>query len=655
MRLNLNIIFWGGLFVVLTPAARAQSGATVAPPDRAQAVETARRLTHLLDYVGRDYAGAVSNGKILKAEEYAEQREMVSHLEQLAASLPQLAGDAAFSAELRGLRGAVEGKADAAVVAGRCKTMRERLIESLAIATYPVRPPDLAAGGNYFAANCAPCHGNGGKGDGPSAASLNPKPSDLTGPRMAGLSPYQVANTIRFGVNGTGMAAHSRETDAQVWNAAFFVTALAHPDAPAPATRSGPASAVPFTLRELASSSDRDLQARHPGAAPALLDWARHHPPASGGDVDDFGIARALLDQSLGRYARGDKDGARQDALDSYLEGVEPLEGRLRSRHPSYVLEVEGRLAGLRTLMAQSAPTAKISAEGESARRLLERGDELLSDNELSPFWLLVSASAILLREGLEAVLVVVMLLGLAAGTGARKIRGATHAGWAGALLLGVVTWGISRWLMKFSGASREVIEGMTSLLAVAVLLYVGFWLHSKSELGRWHSFLKESTAGRGIGFWGAFGAAFLAVYREAFETVLFFQTLWLDAGSDRHRWLVAGIALGAVTVGVFAWLLLVLEKKLPLRQFFSLSAITMLVLSVILAGKGLHSLQQSGWIPQTIILGRIPSIFRSVMNFFGIYPSVQTLLLQGVTAILSFSLWRWSGGSNTGRANEAA
>ena len=686
MRLNLSIKPWKALprpalslplllaIFWATPDLRA-AGVPVPPPVdlRADREDTGRRLVHLLDYVSRDYAGAVGENHILiAASEYGEQQEFTATILTLAARIPELQADPQIAEELRQLKAAVETKAAPQAVSALCHTLRNQIITRLAILAFPIRTPDLAAGAAYYKLNCAPCHGASGKGDGPSAAALNPKPANLAGERLTGISPFQITNTVRFGVKGTGMSAHSEMTDEQLWNIAFY-TATLHlsPPAAAPATGHLP----PLSLADLATRSDRELLnpqpanvalAEHPEgtlsapqkalaahpegtlsapqkALAAQLAWLRFHPPAPLVAPNDFGTARALLAAALTAYRAGDRDGAEKQALAAYLDGVEPFEVTLATRHGDFVGELESGLAAVRGGISKGVPAAELTVIADKANQLLYRGDSLMARRDLSPAVTFVTALAILLREGLEAILIVVMLLGIAGNTGSRRARMATHAGWLSALGLGGVTWAVSHWVLNFSGAGREALEGITALVAVGVLLYVGFWLHSKTEISHWHAYLKAKSlvdAG-GLGYWGMFSAAFLAVYREAFETVLFFQTLWLEAGAAARNALLAGVALGGLAVALISVLLLQLGRQVPLRHFFLFSSLIMLVLAVILTGKGVHSMQEAGW------LGYHP-MGTLRLEFFGIYPTLQTLIPQLVVLLVCLWLWHFGGRSDT-------
>ena len=155
-----------------------------------------------------------------------------------------------------------------------------------------------------------------------------------------------------------------------------------------------------------------------------------------------------------------------------------------------------------------------------------------------------VASGGILLREGVEAALLIAALLGVAAQAGLGERKRWVHAGWITALAFGAATWMLSSRLIAVSGASRELVEGVTALLATLVLFYVSYSLLAKKEVARWMRFLRAQVSPRRAAA-SLFFVAFLAAYREAFETVLFYQTLLASRASTSAA--LAGALVGAL------------------------------------------------------------------------------------------------------------
>ncbi|HLX23452.1 MAG TPA: FTR1 family protein, partial [Usitatibacter sp.] len=192
--------------------------------------------------------------------------------------------------------------------------------------------------------------------------------------------------------------------------------------------------------------------------------------------------------------------------------------------------------------------------------------------------------------------------------------------------------------VIAISGASREVTEGVTALISAAMLLYVGFWLHDKSHAQGWQKFINTQVGGAlttGT-VWTLATISFLAVYREIFETVLFYEALASQAGPEGHAALVAGVASGALALAVTTWAILRWSARLPLGAFFAGSALLLAVLAVVFTGQGIAALQEASWVDANALGSfRVPML--------GIFPTMQSLGAQlAVAALIVFVIW-WS------------
>ena len=189
---------------------------------------------------------------------------------------------------------------------------------------------------------------------------------------------------------------------------------------------------------------------------------------------------------------------------------------------------------------------------------------------------------------------------------------------------------------MTMSGAGIEILEAVTSLLAVMVLLYLGFWLHNKTEIHRWKSFIhgKVKKALEGSNLFGLASLSFIAVFREAFETVLFLRAVWLESGMASKTTLALGTLTSFALLVIMAMALLKFSARLPIRKLFSLSSSVILVLAVILTGQGLHAFQEAG------ILSITASPLNLRWDLIGFYPTLETLISQFGMILLCFGLW---------------
>ncbi|TCI11357.1 c-type cytochrome [Dyella soli] len=598
----------------------------------------------MLDYLATDYAGAVNHGSVISASEYDEMREFARNARDRIRALPPAPGTPALLSGADTLVASIEAKASPEDVAHQAHALADALLQAYPVPTAPTRAPDLARGATLFQSRCASCHGATGRGDGPVGLTLTPRPVDFTDQARAdqrsALSLYEV---ISQGVEGTPMASFATTLDAdERWALAYYVGTLAYPEAASrgePVWRSSAAARSDIaSLNELSRARVTQL-ATTLGTEQArlILGYLRAHPQAVQQALAGMPLARARLAASVTAYRAGASEEARQLALSAYLDGVEPVEAQLNARDAGLRASIETAMGAYRTQLSEQAPLDSVTTQAAAVDELLARAGDLIAGAAASPVTMFVGALTILLREGLEALLVVVALLAFLRKADRHDATRYVHAGWLLALLAGAVTWAIASYAISISGASRELTEGLSSLFAAAVLLGVGLWMHQKSIGGRWQAYLKAkmATALDRKSAWFVFGLTFISVYREVFETILFYAALWNEG---QGVWLLSGIAVGALLLGLIAWLLLRTSRRLPLGVFFSVSSLVIAVLAVVLTGKGVAALQEAGWTAVTV--APVPSI-----EVLGIYPTWQSLLAQLAVALMlaiGFSVNRW-------------
>ena len=379
-----------------------------------------------------------------------------------------------------------------------------------------------------------------------------------------------------------------------------------------------------------------------PGTAPAVQAGAtagrgiaRAAPPV----LETEEISALVAELERGRLAY--REGRREDALaaveHAYLEGFEPLESRLPS-------DLVGRIEraihlSLRPDIRAGAQLDRVDATFASLYADLALADEQLSGG--ASFWFgAVNAFAIIFREGLEAVLLVGAMLAYLG----RVERGGRHqrqifAGVAAGIVASLATWVVAATLIPVSGASRELVEGVTALVAVAVLLYVSHWLFQKTYIHDWKAYLEEHM-GRAVTRGSALamaGLAFAAVYREGFETVLFYQALMFDAGPAA---VLTGFAPGILVIAAIGYGIVKMGLRLPLKRVFAITGAVLLYLAFVFLGKGIYNLQEAGLFAPTPLPG-VPD-HEALRQLFGLYPLAETLLAQAtfLTLLVAGALW---------------
>jgi high-affinity iron transporter len=552
------------------------------------------------------------------------------------AALPARPERAALEASAAGLLVAIKEKRSGQEVAAISSDLRRRIIDVYEVRVAPREAPNPSSAAVDFNAQCAICHGAGGRGDGPGAKGLSPPPADLTdAARMGEHSVFGIYNTIALGIKGTAMTGFTSLGEAQRWALAFYVSGLATPDATrergATLWKRGVGKSELRDLRSLVMATPQEVAARSGADAAAVLAFLRSEPGAlASGRESPIDFSARLLGESLDAYRAGDAARAHQLAVTSYLEGFELVEAPLSAVDGGLKTRVEAEMLRYRTLIQSRAPREAVEAQARAIVTLLDSARERLDAARLSPVTTFTSALIILLREGLEAILVLAALVAMLIKSGRREALPYVHAGWIAALALGGLTWVTASYAVTVSGAGREVTEGVTALVAALMLLYVGFWMHRHSHAARWKTFLEDrvQAALSGRTLWTLASISFLAVYREAFETVLFYQALWVEAGPSGHLAVGAGCLAGFVGLILIAWLVLKLGLRLPVGWFFGIGSALMAVLAVVLAGKGIAALQQAGRLPvEPVDLPTIPSL--------GVYPTWQGLLTQLALVVL--------------------
>ena len=617
------------------------------------AQEQAKKLVALLDYLGSDYKNAVKDGKVLNPNEYGEMQEFAKRGLELFAQLQAAdKGDkAGVEALVKSLAQQVADKADPKTVADTAKATKDKLLAAYNIVPYPRRLPSLASGKQIYDDNCAQCHGATGKGDGAGRESMKPKtplPANFTDPeRIGGLSPFKVFNTASFGIEGTAMASFAALSEEQRWQVAFYVFSLRFSDE---AAKTGAqmvkAKGLPSelqTVAALATSSDEilldRLKEQNKDESQALAELAYLRRGTLEASLSDpLSVAKGLLREAVALYAKGEKDQAYQKAVEAYLDGYELAEPTLVAKDAVLGRGLEAQFTELRNSIKQGAPAEEIQKQHLEIEVKLDRATEAMArDDGYSGYYAFANSALIIFREGLEAALILASIIGMLRVMGATEAIRYIHLGWILALVCGGLTWVVTQTMLTLSGRHRESMEGFISVFAAAALFYVGYWLHTRSEVKRWHEFIEQKVKS-GIStrrIFGLTGISFFAVYREAFELVLFYQALWMQ-NDNNHGSILWGLALGLGLLSVATFAILKLGLKLPIKYFLSATGTLLYVMAFIFAGNGVKELQAAQWMSTT------PTNLPHAIPMLGIYPTVETLAAQGLMlcAFVATSFW---------------
>jgi high-affinity iron transporter len=592
-------------------------------PLLANTVEGAPQALHLLDYIGADYPQTVEAGKVIDESEYREQLEFTQVLEGLIVALPAKPEKAELTQGISALRQAITQHQDGGDVARLARQLGAKLAVAYEVSQAPVITPDPTRGAPLYAQNCSVCHGDSGAGDGPAGVGLVPAPSNLRdGRRLDHLSLYAIYNTLGMGIEGTDMPAFADQLDErQRWDLATYIASFS---ADPTATK----SEQTFNLADLARQTPAEVLAAQGPAAAATFRAQRAQPPqVQRGPAQLLDYTAATLDKSIAAYRAGDHDQAYDLSVAAYLEGFELVESSLDNVDATVRKDTEKALMAYRQSLQDGLPVEQAEQRLDAAKAKLKASAGLLGGDGLSWSLSYISGLLILLREGLEAILVLAAILAFLRNTGQESAVRSVNAGWGLALLAGLATWGLAAYVIDVSGSQRELLEGATALFASVMVLWLGVWMHDRRHAAAWQDYIKSSLVGGG-GRFGFAVLAFFSVYRELFEVILFYETLWLQAGPAGHNAVLAGGATALVLLVGLAWVILRGSARLPLALFFSINAALLCALSVVFAGHGVKALQEAG------IFGTRPVAFFD-FDWLGIHADAYSLTAQ-VIAILA-------------------
>lgn len=355
-------------------------------------------------------------------------------------------------------------------------------------------------------------------------------------------------------------------------------------------------------------------------------------PPAAASPADEAADFAARIEAAAAAYEAGGAEGASAAIGEAFLDfEASDLDARLAATDPAAYRELERRWLAVRTKIREGASPAEVSAEAaEVAAEIRKLGGVSASASPAKVFGM---SFLIILREGMEAILILAALAAYLRKAGRDAEVSRLWGGAACAVAASFVLFGAVRSAMlSIGGAGREAIEGVTMLLAAVVLTYVAHFLLSKLDAARWQAYLKKQidrAAGESPfgARWAIPGAAFLVVFREGFETVLFYEALAISSGGwTGNGALVVGFLFGCLLLVATGWAVLVAGRRLPLKPFFLTTGTLLFLMAVKFAGDGVAELQEADWVEVSRVA--IPSL-GGIGALLGIHPTRETLLAQ--------------------------
>ncbi|ULT54476.1 FTR1 family iron permease [Neobacillus drentensis] len=335
--------------------------------------------------------------------------------------------------------------------------------------------------------------------------------------------------------------------------------------------------------------------------------------------LDDFILLLQVLKKEVKEQNQAEALKGIKKASDSWLD----VEGVVVAQSASVYSDSERDLVTIQAMLSDNPPNFK------QANRVIDNMVNYLTPLANKSQYTYWDAAMILIREGLEALLVVIALMSFVKKSGTGKGKGWIWSGVLSGLGVSILLAIIVKFVISSGafGNNNALIGGWTGVFAAVMLLYMSYWLHSQSNIADWNRYIREkSQTALTTGKLVSLGVlAFLAVFREGTETVLFYIGM---ASQISIQSLLIGFLIGAAILGVLAYLMVFIGLKLPLRPFFMVSSIIVFYLCIKFTGMGIHSLQLAGFI-QTTNSSSIPSI-----EFFALYPSWESTIPQAILVV---------------------
>jgi high-affinity iron transporter len=359
--------------------------------------------------------------------------------------------------------------------------------------------------------------------------------------------------------------------------------------------------------------------------------------------IDQLRAASVTIDQSLKLMKEGRREQAFEISKSGYLKHFERVEIPLRAANAGLTLKAEEKFAEIRAAMRTGAPTSEVRASVIELRGLITDAERQLTAKGIAaPTVVFGQSFIIMLREGLEAVLLLAILFGYLESTKNGQYRRHILYGVGAAAAATFASVFLIDELFSVLPFGREVLEAITALLAVAVLFYVSFWLIARLEQRRWLEFLKARI-------WTAVSAGsavslvligFTSVYREGFESVLFYQAL-NTFGAGLGIYIAGGAAAGAAVLAVLATLIFKYGRKLPVKTFLTTAVLFVMATSVAFLGNAISALQVADVVSFTRV-DSLPHLPIFLAQATGYSPTQETIIAQALLSAVYISGAIW-------------
>lgn len=564
------------------------------------------KILNIVDYIFSDYEKAIND-----SSEYKEMLEFAKNLIELS--------DSSILTYSKNVYELIKNKENSKKVKSELSKIRQIILNNPKLDIYPKNPISLKSGREVYLYNCAVCHGDKGDGNGPAGKTLNPKPTNFL--ERYDLSPLRIWTILNVGL--VNMPSFNNLSDDEKWNVAFYVLSLKYQNTQKKKVNNK------FDLKLISKLSDENL--KEMGYKNDEIAYIRTNIENLIEKKDHFYEILGSLDLIKNLYQKEEYEKAYSLSVDLYFNDFEPIEKNLFVKDFEFTSKLEQKFTQLRGIVKQKNKEKEVENLILNIKNDLEKARAILEGKAFSGNWALFNSFTIIFREGLEVAILFGIILSIVKLSENALAITISYLGIISAIFLGIITWIISQFIISISTLQREMLEGIVSLLAAIVLFQVSYWLISKSENKIWIGYIKEklkSSLNKSNLFF-IFSLSFLAGYREAFETVLFYQAMIINTPKTDLNYVIFGFLLGLITIIIISYGILKLQLKLPLNLIFPITVTLLYILSFIFTGQAIRSFQEANLI-STTSLNFLPTI-----DFLGIYPTIETTLAQSIFIIL--------------------
>jgi high-affinity iron transporter len=569
-----------------------------------ETIDRTKKIVMMLNIAAKEFEEGVKDGKVLIAPEYEESMVFIQQATNRFARIsPEISDPKKIDVienRFINLMNLVKDKVDSQVIWKKVNGINSELLTTfnIEINKIPITPVSLANGKRIFENNCAVCHGIKGNGDGPMARQFDPSPAVLSDPKLTGdknTIAYDNFEVINVGIANTTMMGWAGVlTETQIWDVTYYLR-----------TFSNVSLKLPPVNVELASVE---------GSANVKEGLAEQV-------VNE---AQGILENSLTAYKADQIEDAVELAFDAYL-AYEKIESNLITKDRDLGVSLESAFSRYRGEIKRNAPIDLVESLHKEIILDLSKGLVLLKD-KVGFTGMFFQSFSIIVREGFEAILIIAALIAFLIKSRNQARIKSIHIGVVVGILASFATAYIIHEILHLSMASQEVLEGWIMLIAVAVLFSVSYWLVSKIDNKRWQEYINKQMRGalsKGNAF--TLGTvAFISVYREGFETVLFYKALFLYADGTTQG-IIPGFLAGCVVLAGVFYLINTLGMRIPLKWFFGFTSVLLYYMAFTFMGRGIHELQMGEQISMTA------ANFLPSLSWLGMYPTWETFIAQAV------------------------